>query len=244
VANAVDRVSSIIQAIAAAGETTAVELAAELKMSRQAIARLTDALVSSGLVTRSADSKRLSLSLRFHSWGSLAVRSYLPAATTQLEMARLAAETRHPVFYAVRQDSWTYTMERTMAIGDRILTKAVPGANPWSQTTTGRVLVAFAPPAERARLLAGEQYVNPGFRELASELEEIHEVGFSETHTTDVRYTLAAPLLDESGYALATLAIIVAKYDPSERQRLIESLLETAARCATHMDLDILSSLA
>jgi DNA-binding IclR family transcriptional regulator len=243
VPNAVDRVSSLVQAIAGAGEINASELAGELRMSRQAAGRLIDEMVSNGLVVRSADSKKLSLGLRFHSWGAQAVRNYLPSATTHLEIARLAAETGYPVFYSVRQGSWTYTMERTVAIGEQILTKSIPGGNPWAQTTTGRVLVAFAPPTERARLLAAEQKTNADFNELARELEEINQLGFGERHTTDIRYTVAAPLLDECGYAYATLAIIVANYDASERERLIASLKDTTARCFLHMDYDILSTL-
>ena len=40
---------------------------------------------------------------------------------------------------------------------------------------------------------------------------------------------------DDRGYAMAALAIVVANYDDSEREHLISSLKDTAARSAAEL---------
>jgi DNA-binding IclR family transcriptional regulator len=241
VATAVDRVSKAIEAIAAAGQAKAADLAVELGMSRQAVARLLEDLVDGGLVLRNDDNKTYSLGLRIYSWGSQAVARYLPAMTTRLAIRRLALETPHPVFYMTRQGEWTYTIERTVAQGEQIDFKPAASHNHWSNTTTGRLLVAFSPAAERERLLNLIARSHRNIQELRQELEQIAERGFAETHTTPIRYTVAAPVLDDRGFAMAAVAIVVANYAESEREQLIGALKDTAARCAAELGSDLMA---
>ena len=238
--NAVDRVSSAIEAIACAGEASAAELAAELGISRQAVGRLLDDMMASGLVVRGDDHRRYALSLRVFSWGSLAVERHLPSATTRMEIARLAANIPHSVLYTIRGGASVFTIERTHSQGGLVVTNPTGGTNHWSNATTGRILVAFAPAEEREALLARERMSESALSDLKADLELISRQGFAERHTTAIRYTMAAPVFDELGYAVAALAIVVANFDESEREGLISALKETAARCAANLSANLM----
>jgi DNA-binding IclR family transcriptional regulator len=209
-------------------------------MSRQAVSRLLDSLEEGGLVVRDPETRRYSLGLWAYSWGSQAVRAYLPSATARLEIARLASMYPYPVLYVTRQGEWVYTIERTAAQGGLIVTKPAAGRNHWSQTTTGRVAVAFAEPTEQHRLL--DRLPGSESKELKTVLDEIAEQGFGERSTTATRHTLAAPILDDSGYALASLAIVVTNYDPSQRDQILSALRDTAARSAADLSHDLLAA--
>ena len=238
--NAVDRVSKAIEAIAVSGQASPAALVAELGMSRQAVSRLLDSLEESGLVVRDPDTRRYSLGLWAYSWGSQAVAAYLPSATTRLEVARLAAQFPHPVLYMTRQGEWVYTIERTLAQGGLIVTKPTSGRNHWSLTTTGRVSVAFAEPSERRQLLA--RLPGTELSELTAMLEAISAQGFAERATTPTRHTLAAPILDEDGFALAVLAVVPTNYDAGQRDQILAALRDTTARCAADLSHDLLAA--
>jgi DNA-binding IclR family transcriptional regulator len=240
VPNAVDRVSKAIEAIAKSGQASSATLVTELGMSRQAVSRLLDSLEDSGLVVRDSETKRYSLGLWAYSWGSQAVQAYLPSATTRLEVARLASEFPYSVLYVTRQGEWAYTIERTQAQGGLMVTKPTAGRNHWSETTTGRVTVAFAEPSERKRLLA--RLPSAETAETSALLDEIAEQGFGERSTTPTRHTLAAPILDDQGFALAALAIVVTNYDPSQREQILTALRDTASRSAADLSHDLLAA--
>src|SRR5688500_13191362 len=120
---AVHRISEVLDAVASNPQgTTASEVASQLKVGRQAIVRLLDSMVLEGIATKDELTKRYRLSLKTYDWGTRAVAPYLPPFYLRQELANLAREVRHPVFYCILDASDVVTLERTDGLGDGSVT--------------------------------------------------------------------------------------------------------------------------
>jgi DNA-binding IclR family transcriptional regulator len=233
-------VTRALDAIAVSDYSSASDFAIEMGMSRQAAGRLLESLIEEGLVVRNEATLKLSLGLRVHSWGSRAVAQHLPTESVRQEIAKLAIRIGYSAFYMVRQGAWVFTLEHTSIRGDLAVTRPSSGRNHWSTTTTGRVLVAFAKPEERERLLQGTE--DAVAEDLSKELDKIAAQGFGDRHTTATRYTIAFPILDDHGYALSVLAVVVTNFEEARREELIGLVRDAAGRCAVDLSQEFLSA--
>jgi DNA-binding IclR family transcriptional regulator len=230
---AVQRISEVLDAVAANPQgATASEVASVLDTARQAIVRLLDSMVLEGVAVKDETTKRYRLSLKTYDWGSRAVAPYLPPFYLRQEIANLAGEVRHPVFYCVLDGADVVPLERTDRLGDGSVT--VPnsgrvGRTHWAQSAWGKVLVAFTRPEERELLLDR----NPTERdELRRELEEIRRQGYAERQITADRMTMAAPILNSDGFTSGALAIGINNYSAHQHEDLLRRLLGVATRAS------------
>jgi DNA-binding IclR family transcriptional regulator len=230
---AVKRVSDVIEVLSESPlGVTAAEVAATLRIGRQAASRLLDAMVASGLAEKDEPSRRFRLGLRLYRWGSAAVSRFAPPVYLRYEIAELAEEVQHPVFYAVLDGTQVVTIERTQRRGRHTLTTPDFRRNPWHATCSGRVLAAFAGKADLERLLQ-----EPGLPEreaIDDDLETVRRQGYAGSPARVEGFTLAAPVLDEAGTASAAIGIGINKLLADEREVVTRKLLETASRVSSN----------
>jgi DNA-binding IclR family transcriptional regulator len=189
-----------------------------------------------GIARQDEDSKRYSLGLLLYHWGSKAAMAYLPSTLIRHEMILLAREAGHPAFYAVLDNDAVVVLERTQEVSGATVVVPYTTHYHWPASTTGVVLAAFAPPAERQRLLDLEEHLDRESiwpdSELAEVLDQVMHQGYAERTLSPGRTTLAAPLLDYSGYAVAALGLAVSGYSAADQERLPQLLKAAAAHCS------------
>ena len=231
---AVKRFSDVIEVLAESPHgATSAEVATTLGLGRQSAARMLSAMVANGLAVKDATSRRFRLGLRTYRWGTAAVARFVPPVFLRYEIAELADEIQHPVFYAVLDGNEVVTIERTQRRGRQILTIPEVRRNPWHSTSSGRALAAFQPEAETTSLLQ-----KPGLtsrQEIEADLEQIRHQGYAASEAVRIEgYTLAAPVFDETGAAISAIGIGVNKHVPEEREVITRKLLETASRASSN----------
>ena len=229
---AVKRISEVIDALAEAPQgATSFEISSRLQMGRQAATRLLDAMVGMGLADKDPTSRRYQLGLHMYSWGSAAVARFVPPVYLRYEIAELADEIQHPIFYSLLDGGSVVTIERTQRRGRQTLTIPDFRRNPWYTTSSGRVIAAFSPLTQlKALLRQAAQAENNG---LEDDIEAIRRDGFAASEA--VRgdgYALAAPVLNESGEATAAIGIGVNKHVAEERVLITSKLLDLASRAS------------
>lgn len=117
------------------------------------------------------------------------------------------------------------TVRRVVGLGERL---------PLYLGASGKVLLAWAPPAERSRIL--DQILPPGFDLAALEaaLEQARSQGWaqSQEEREDGVSSVAAPVIDRFGRCVAALAISgpVQRFDAERVGRLGERVEATARR--------------
>jgi len=232
---AVHRISEVLDAVASNPQgTTASEVASKLNVGRQATVRLLDSMVLEGIAKKDELTRRYRLSLKAYEWGSRAVAPFLPPFYLRQELANLAREVRHPVFYCILDASDVVTLERTDALGDGSVTVPNSGRvarTHWSQSPWGKALVAFAPPEARERLLVQSKSAEQG-HELTAELESIRRQGYAEHQTTADRMTMVAPILNGEGFTSGAIAIGINNYSPDLHDDFLRRLLSVATRAS------------
>ena len=192
-------------------------------------------MVVEGVAIKDETTKRYRLSLKTYDWGSRAVAPYLPPFYLRQEIANLAGQVRHPVFYCILDGPDVVPLERTDRLGDGSVT--VPnsgrvGRTHWSQSAWGKALVAFAPPDKREKLLGAEDNKTTDARELRAELDAIRRQGFAERQVAADRMTLAAPILNSDGFTSGALAIGINNYLPDQHDEILRDLLGVATRAS------------
>jgi DNA-binding IclR family transcriptional regulator len=247
VASTVSRVTQVIEglAVSEAGGATASDLAAQLSMSRQALVRVLDELVALGIVTKENDSRRYFLTLKWYQWVTQAASRFLPSPAIRQEMALLAAETRLPAFYAVMEDTSVVLLERAEYTGNLVVSAPYPARNHWVGTSSGLAIAAFSHQSRIQQLIdlevKSKRESEKTVSELQSALKQVHAQGYAEHTVDNRRYSLCAPILDHSGYAVAGLAVgvssfpLLSKTADVNKDEVIDALREAAARCSAHL---------
>jgi DNA-binding IclR family transcriptional regulator len=192
-------------------------------------------MVVEGVARKDEVTKRYCLSLKTYDWGNRAVAPYLPPFYLRQEIANLAREVRHPVFYCILDASDVVTLERTDGFGDGSVTVPNSGRvvrTRWSESPWGKALVAFAQPNLRERLLAAEDGSAVDINELRAELESVRRQGYAELHMTADRLTMAAPILNSDGFTNGALAIGINNYSSDLHDDFLQKLLGVATRAS------------
>jgi DNA-binding IclR family transcriptional regulator len=208
-----------------------------LHIGRQAAVRMLDSMVADGIAQKDESSKRYRLALKVYEWGARAVLPYLPPLHIRHEIARLAEEIRHPVFYCVLDGSAVFTLERTDQIGSLSLTAPnlgrSYGRSSWASSCWGKAIVAFQS-EQRIRELLEAEGSGAQVAQLRSELETARLKGYAELALAADRLTLAAPILDSSGYSSSAMAIGVNNFSEEQHEALVRSLTDAASRASYH----------
>jgi IclR family transcriptional regulator, KDG regulon repressor len=239
-ASAALRVSEAIKAIVDSPRgATASEVAPVIGISRTASLRLLESMVVAGILSKDEESRRYNLSLQVFQWGSRAAARFQPSAAMRQEMTRLASQSGYQLIYSVLDGDSVVVLEATEHFTAQATTRPVWGRTYWASTTTGTLIAAFSEqrtiePLLRAFEKQKEASAWPEI-EMRSLLDELRRQGYADRVVKSGAYTIAAPVLDYSGYAVAALGMIVTSNNPLEKERFIDPLKATAATCSSFL---------
>jgi DNA-binding IclR family transcriptional regulator len=196
-------------------------------------------MVAAGILSKDEDSRRYYLALQVFQWGSRAAARFQPSAATRQEMTRLASQSGHQIIYSVLDKDSVVVLEATENVTGQATTRPVWSRTYWASSTTGTLIAAYSEQRTIERLLRefAKQKEAPAWPEIEMEtlLDELRRQGYADRVVKSGVYTIAAPVLDYSGYAVAALGMIVTGNDPVEKEHFIDALKATAATCSSFL---------
>lgn len=195
------------------------QIAEKVGLYKSTVHRILAALESRGFVRQDPSTGRYHLGLKVLELASVYLTSGDLPAVAYAEMLALRDEAQETVSLYVRDGTervrvqraeGPLTVRRVVGLGERL---------PLYLGASGKVLLAWAPPVERTRLL--DQILPPGFDRAALEsaLEQARAQGWaqSQEEREDGVSSVAAPVIDRMGRCVAALAISgpVHRFDPA-----------------------------
>ncbi len=196
-------------------ELGVTELARRLGLPKSSVHRLLVALVREGLMERGVGHGRYRLGLRLYELGSMApTRTDLHLVTVG-PIDDLRARTGEAVQVAVLDGRDVVAIERRETPGMLRLATRLGVRHPAHATSTGKVLLAYLPLAERTALLAGVELVAltphtiTDRARLEEELAKVRSRGWAESsHEHEIGLaSVAAPVRDGRGRVVAAVGI-------------------------------------
>jgi len=214
------------------------QIARELGLSKSKASRLVSALLLEGFVAQMPD-RRYRLGLRLLDLGEIAARSHALYGPMLSALIRVHQSTGESTHLAVLDGIDVVHLERLRSDHLTQLTSGVWYHSPVHATSTGKVLLAFAPPAtvERA-IAAGLPRLTPltitDPQRLWAELERVRANGYAvcREEFVDGISSVSVPVFDRSGNALAAIAVVTRAnhLHPARLSTLVALLLRTAGR--------------
>jgi len=228
VAETAKTVSQALQVLAALGRNggqTIAELTRELGLARTVVQRLLVTLQAEHYLHRDPDGRyQLGLALV-----ELAARVDHPVRrAAQRPMLALFDQLGETVALTVREADEAVSADQLVAPGQLVRAEYPTGfRHPLTVAAAGRAILAWADPVTVARLTAGRPALGP-------ELDEVRRRGYaySSDELGHGATGLAAPILDRSGWAVASLGVIA----PNARfpaEAAVAGPVVQAARAAT-----------
>jgi DNA-binding IclR family transcriptional regulator len=237
VVQSVDRALSVLEILAAHGEVGVTEVAAELGVHKSTAFRLVAALESRGFVEQLADRGKYRL--------GFGVVRLAGAAAAQLDIARegrpicdaLAADLEETVNIAILDGDRAVNVSQARGPGALSTHNWVGQGTPLHATSSGKVLLAFAPDAVRKDALSRElQRFTPATitdpEVLRQHFDRIVEQGWGATvEEYEIGLNaVAAPVRGADGDVIAALSVSGPSFrmDPEDLPRLARRVVSGA----------------
>jgi IclR family transcriptional regulator, acetate operon repressor len=195
-------------------EWNLADLARAVGLNKTTTYRLLTALESEGLVARSQEGDAYRLGPEMIVLGGRAMRSNTLLSAGRPELELLAKQTRETVTIEVLADGKVLTLDEipgNYLVGS---TPEVGSAWPAHATSTGKLLLAYLPPAElktflKAPLLQLTPYTVTAVETLRQELAQIREQEFAVGHQElEIGFvSIAIPIRNHTGQAVAALSV-------------------------------------
>lgn len=212
----VQRAAGILRALASGGPRLGVtELADRVGLAKPTVHALLRTLEGEGLVVQDAETGKYLLGPGLLQLGN----AYLDTQelrTRSLTWADgLAGRTNEAVWVAVLADDHVLVVHHAFRPEGAVQILEVGASIPWSTCALGKAIVAFAPAADRERLLAATLPVLTGASitdrgELTGQLDQIRRTGYAledqESALGDAG--IAAPVFDRSGQVVGAIGIV------------------------------------
>jgi len=208
---------AVLEALVRAGKpVTLAELMAVTELPKPSLHRTLALFEEAGLLIREPGGRAYAIGERLSRFGLDVLRNEAAAAERRMVLRRVVDEIHETCNLAVLRKGDLIYLDRVEA--DWPLRLHMPvgstGLRPHS-CASGKLLLAFRPPAERARLLAAmplERFTDRTITErsvLASELDRIVSAGYAvdnEEYVVGVA-CVAVPVRDRSGEVVAAIAL-------------------------------------
>ena len=219
------------------------EIARELGLSKSKASRLVSALLLEGFVSQTPD-RRYRLGLRLLDLGEIAARSHTLYGSMLSALIRIHHATAESTHLAVLDGVGIVHLERLRSDHLMQLTSGVLYHSPIHATSTGKVLLAFAPPATQERAIgAGLPRLTPSTitdpQRLLTQLQRVRADGYAvcREEFVDGISSVCVPIFDRRGEVLAAMAVVTeANRLGAERLRSLLSLLQRTAARVRHDD--------
>jgi DNA-binding IclR family transcriptional regulator len=240
----VDRAVTVLEILARCGEAGVTEIAAELGVHKSTASRLVGALQRRGLVDQLGERGKYRLGLGMvRLAGAAAARADLPRVAGEV-CEWLAGELGETVNVAVLHDGQAVNISQALGRAAVSSYNWVGRRTPSHATSSGKVLLAFAPAAQRRAVLDGPL---PGFTEhtvtdpgaLERVLSEVERVGWAAT-TQELEAGLnavAAPVRGADGRVVAAISASGPAYrlPPTAFPAVAARLAEAAERLTVRL---------
>jgi IclR family transcriptional regulator, KDG regulon repressor len=238
VMNALD----VIDILAREADLTLTDIAGRLRTSKTATHRLLATLQQNGLVTRSTDTKRYRLGLRLWEIGVAALHGFTVRDLALHHLPRLAEQCEETINFSVYERGEVLYLDRVdnRPAGSQHLPVAL--RLPAHCSAAGKVMLANQPEEEidrfcRAGLVGATQHTITSPDRLRQELAVIRRQGYAanpgEWHLDACG--IAAPVLDNSGYAVAAIGVAcpASRFSPAWVERVAPPALDHARDIST-----------
>ncbi len=209
------------------GGASVAELSRRLELHRTVTQRLLSTLREHGFVHRTAGGEyQLGMALV-----ELAAKVDHPVRlAAQRAMLQLFEQVTETVALTVREGDDAVSADQLVVPGRLVRAEYPPGfRHPLDRAAAGRAILAYAEPATVSRFLAAA----PDASALAASLAEVRSAGFAVTanELSQGAAGVAAPVLDGSGHAVASVGIVA----PADRFPPVERMAELVVAAAAEI---------
>ncbi len=230
---------AILEELDRSGDLSLAEVSDHLAMDKGTAYRLLGTMKEAGYVVQNKETKRYSNSLKLFAMGNRVAEAtgfrevaqpYIDAlAEKSGETANFGVRTGNAIVYLAKRES-KETIRAGLEIGRSI---------PLYCTGMGKVLLAFLPEEELAKVLSGLRFRKytestvSSKEDLRAQLPAIREKGYCRDDKEFVEELIcfAAPVFDYHGYPIAAVSISIPayRYDPeTTEEKLSKLVIETA----------------
>ena len=217
------------------------EVARRLGVAKSTAHRLLTTLGSRGLIEQNGETGRYRLGLHLFELGQLVLNRLELRRKSFTLLEELREVSGWTVHLSIAQGSDTLFLERLPTLRGMQVMSEFRRRWPLHATSSGKALCAYDPEAAQARIDAGFPIYTtrtisnaPQFR---AELAAVRRVGYA-TSREELMYKLAsvaAPVLDQHGVAIAAISITGSVGDLSEHKDRQVRLVMTAAKHLTKL---------
>lgn len=231
----VDRAVTILEILARRGEAGVTEIAAELGVHKSTAFRLVGALEHRGLVDQPSDRGKYRLGIGMVRLAGAAAARLDLTVSSRAACERLADDLGETVNVAVLTDGYAINISQVRGRAAVSSYNWVGQRTPAHATSSGKVLLAFQPPAvpEPARLERFTAHTIGTAAGLAEALAEVRRTGWAST-AEELELGLnavAAPVRDHEGAVVAAISTSGPSYRlPADRFPAVAARVLAAAR--------------
>lgn len=227
-------------------ELRLTDISERVGISKSLAYRITTTLEASGYLTRDPDTKRYRLGVRVFQLGIVAERSIELRRIALPSLRLLAAETGETVGLIVNDPQGPVCVDVIESPKGLRVFAQVGRRMPWHAGSSGKVILAFLPEAERERILSagGFERFNPTTVTdpdlLRETLAQIRRDGYYiGTHDLDEHALgVAAPVFDHESHisgAVSVSAPTIRMSEPAEIRLLTEQTLEATKQISRQL---------
>lgn len=212
--SSVDRAISILQVLARHGSARVTDIAGELGVHKSTVSRLLATLEARGLVEQSVSRGSYVLGDGVVQLAAGATRRHDLSVVARPECADLAEAVGETSTVTIHDGGAVLSIEQV--IGSQVVTSVnwIGRRSPLHATSSGKLFLAFLPPAQRDELLAGEltaytEHTLTDRARLEADFAAIRERGYSVTHEEqEVGLTaVSAPIRNLEGRIIAAITV-------------------------------------
>jgi len=226
----------VLECFALDAELGVSEIARRLGVSKSTAHRLLTTLVSRGMVERSESTSKYRLGMRLFELGDLAVSRMDLRRQSQVLLEELRERSGWTVHLAVASGADVLYLERLSTLRGMRAIGEYRRRWPLHATSSGKAICAHDPVARQARIAAGfPMFTAQTLGDEASftaALAQVRKHGYATAHAELMPNltSVAAPVLDRHGVALAAISITGPVDELGDRQDRLARLVMAAAK--------------
>lgn len=212
------------------------EVARRLGVAKSTAHRLLTTLASRGLIEQSSATGKYRLGLHLFELGHLALSRIELRKRSRTLLEEVRERTGWTVHLSIRQGADALFLERLPTLRGMRVMQEYRRRWPLHTTSSGKAICAFDPEAAAARIEAGfpkfTTHTITTAERFSDELAHIRRLGYATSHQ-ELMYSLssiAAPVLDDHGVAVAAISITGSAQDLEQTEERQARLLTLAAR--------------
>lgn len=232
----------VLECFAVDGELGVSDIARRLDIAKSTAHRLLTTLASRGMVSQNPENGLYRLGMHLYELGQLALARHTLRHIALPILQELRRATRFTVNFSVADGADIVFVERLLTAQSGPVLSHSGYRYPAHCTSSGKAIAAFNPPLAQARLAAGFPPRAKGTVRSAADwsaaIEHVRRKGYAESHdeSFDGVSSVAVPVLDGSGTAVAAVSVFGSSHDlDPEIERLVPLLVAASRRISKRL---------